>query len=77
MILLIQRLDIFAIDTALIFKFHYDSINSRKEFEDKAEIGVFKFHYDSINSENNDIRFNRLYVFKFHYDSINSKLKKA
>ena len=50
MILLIQRLDIFAIDTALIFKFHYDSINSRKEFADKAEIGVFKFHYDSINS---------------------------
>ena len=51
MILLIQRLDIFAIDTALIFKFHYDSINSRKEFADKAEIGVFKFHYDSINSK--------------------------
>ena len=50
MILLIQRLDIFAIDTALIFKFHYNSINSRKEFADKAEIGVFKFHYDSINS---------------------------
>ena len=32
MILLIQRLDIFAIDTALIFKFHYDSINSVDTF---------------------------------------------
>ena len=45
---------------------------SRKEFADKAEIGVFKFHYDSINSQRHPkiVAFGP--QFKFHYDSINS-----
>ena len=50
MILLILFIIIFFDFGFRLFKFHYDSINSRKEFADKAEIGVFKFHYDSINS---------------------------
>ena len=50
MILLILFIIIFFDFGFRLFKFHYDSINSRKEFADKAEISVFKFHYDSINS---------------------------
>ena len=72
MILLILFIIIFFDFGFRLFKFHYDSINSRKEFADKAEIGVFKFHYDSINSQRHPkiVAFGP--QFKFHYDSINS-----
>ena len=75
MILLILFIIIFFDFGFRLFKFHYDSINSRKEFADKAEIGVFKFHYDSINSQRHPkiVAFGP--QFKFHYDSINSRPK--
>ena len=38
------------ISSDIIFKFHYDSINSMKELEMKEDLNEFKFHYDSINS---------------------------
>ena len=34
----------------LLFKFHYDSINSRWLFPSMRITFTFKFHYDSINS---------------------------
>ena len=33
-----------------LFKFHYDSINSKKQHIIEETKKEFKFHYDSINS---------------------------
>ena len=58
-----------------IFKFHYDSINSRWLFPSMRITFTFKFHYDSINSNLKISYVTSLNTFKFHYDSINSRPK--
>ena len=58
-----------------LFKFHYDSINSRSQMIQKLEEEKFKFHYDSINSRSQMIQKLEEEKFKFHYDSINSRPK--
>ena len=60
----------------IIFKFHYDSINSGASGEVWSSWWKFKFHYDSINSRMNKIfPVDHKNQFKFHYDSINSRPK--
>ena len=57
---------------SIIFKFHYDSINSTSFVLFVAHLNSFKFHYDSINSRPIRRISLDLNKFKFHYDSINS-----
>ena len=59
---------------ALSFKFHYVSINSRKEKRRFSILSTFKFHYVSINSEVKKYLDWRANGFKFHYVSINSNI---
>ena len=50
MILLIQISKNDLHEVVLVFKFHYDSINSHTKPLQSAVPLLFKFHYDSINS---------------------------
>ena len=50
MILLILNVTEIITGTRMLFKFHYDSINSMSELMKKYGYEKFKFHYDSINS---------------------------
>ena len=59
----------------IIFKFHYDSINSGASGEVWSSWWKFKFHYDSINSKTKKSVQYPIKTFKFHYDSINSRPK--
>ena len=50
MILLIRSDKILTSLISIIFKFHYDSINSLRRESLTLHLFAFKFHYDSINS---------------------------
>ena len=50
MILLIQVIGGRMLTCIELFKFHYDSINSKTKAWLKQQLKEFKFHYDSINS---------------------------
>ena len=50
MILLIRQVLALYPDAKIVFKLHYDSINSKKSTDTSLNRVSFKFHYDSINS---------------------------
>ena len=50
MILLIRQVLALYPDAKIVFKLHYDSINSKKSPDTSLNRVSFKFHYDSINS---------------------------
>ena len=72
MILLIRQVLALYPDAKIVFKLHYDSINSKKSPDTSLNRVSFKFHYDSINSIWHSQLQIPLAKFKFHYDSINS-----
>ena len=50
MILLIRQVLALYPDAKIVFKLHYDSINSKKSPDTSLNRVSVKFHYDSINS---------------------------
>ena len=50
MILLIRQVLALYPDAKIVFKLHYDSINSKKSPDTSLNRVSFKFHYASINS---------------------------